>query len=281
MQKLWAVALFAAVATNLSGGQSPAPVPSSTAQPERVKVFPVAPGVTAPVLLPLDLPPFPSTKCKKKMDGLVELSVIVDAAGRPRNLMFIHPLGTDLDKFALQIANQDRFTPGTSDGAPVAVVQSIEVKMQSCIDENKDSTGKKIYSLRLRSAPSQKLASLPQPPREAVLTSDKYRPDYSGNASGSYRVGGSVTAPVVLFEPEAEFTDAARKAKYQGACLISLVVDRNGMPQNLQVKKALDYGLSEKALEAVSHYRFKPAMKDGEHVPVTLYIEVSFRLYDR
>jgi hypothetical protein len=43
--------------------------------------------------------------------------------------------------------------------------------------------------------------------------------------------------------------------------------------------KPLGYGLSEKAIEAVSRYRFKPAMKNGEPVPVMVNVEVNFRLY--
>jgi protein TonB len=39
--------------------------------------------------------------------------------------------------------------------------------------------------------------------------------------------------------------------------------------------------LSEKAIEAVSRYRFKPAMKDGKPVPVMVNVEVNFRFYPR
>jgi protein TonB len=38
-------------------------------------------------------------------------------------------------------------------------------------------------------------------------------------------------------------------------------------------------GLDEKAIEAVNQYRFKPAMKDGEPVPVRITVEVNFRLF--
>ncbi len=93
-------------------------------------------------------------------------------------------------------------------------------------------------------------------------------------------MGGGVSALVALNQVEAEFSDEARRAKYQGVCLISLIVDANGNPQNPRVIRALGMGLDEKALEAVRKYKFKPAMKaDGTRVPVMITVEVNFRLY--
>lgn len=97
---------------------------------------------------------------------------------------------------------------------------------------------------------------------------------------GVYRVGGSISAPVPLNNIEAGFTDEARRAKYQGICVIQMVVDANGIPQNPRVISGLKYGLNEKAIEAVRKYRFSPAMKDGKTpVPVMITVDVNFRLY--
>lgn len=108
-----------------------------------------------------------------------------------------------------------------------------------------------------------------------------YGPGYGGNVGGGlYRIGGGVSAPVVIRSVEAEFSDEARRAKYQGVCLISLIVDAQGNPQNIRVARALGMGLDEKAIEAIRQYKFKPAMKDGKTpVPVPITIEVDFRLY--
>jgi TonB family protein len=108
-----------------------------------------------------------------------------------------------------------------------------------------------------------------------------YGPGYGGNAGGGlYQIGGRISAPVVIHSVEAEFSDEARRAKYQGVCLISLIVDAQGNPQNIRIARALGMGLDEKAIEAIRQYKFKPAMKDGRTpVPVMITIEVDFRLY--
>lgn len=126
----------------------------------------------------------------------------------------------------------------------------------------------------------QKFAPLPQPPEEAVLTAVNSNLNESDSAIvHDFRVGSGVSAPVLLNYVQAEFSDDARRAKYEGVCMISLVIDVHGMPQNVQVVKPLEYGLSEKAIEAVNKYRFRPAMKDGAPVPAKIGVEVNFMLY--
>jgi len=108
-----------------------------------------------------------------------------------------------------------------------------------------------------------------------------YGPGSGWNTGGGLaQVGGRVSAPVPLFQPEAEFSDEARRAKYQGVCLVGLIVDAQGNPQNVHIVRALGMGLDEKAMEAVRKYKFKPAMRDGKTpVPVYVNVEVNFRLY--
>jgi periplasmic protein TonB len=100
-----------------------------------------------------------------------------------------------------------------------------------------------------------------------------------GYGGGLYHVGGGVSAPQLVFAPDPEFSDEARRAKYQGVCVVSLVVDAQGNPQRVQVVRHLGMGLDEKAVEAVKQYRFKPATLQGKPVPVEVNIEVNFRIY--
>ncbi len=112
-------------------------------------------------------------------------------------------------------------------------------------------------------------------------TGGGYGPGYGGGVGGGvYRVGGGISKPIVLFAPEAEFSDEARRAKYSGICVIEMIVDAQGNPQNAHVIRPLGMGLDEKALEAVRKYKFKPALKDGKTpVAVMVTVEVNFRLY--
>jgi periplasmic protein TonB len=101
-----------------------------------------------------------------------------------------------------------------------------------------------------------------------------------GSDAGVYIAGlGGVTVPVPIFTPEAEFSDEARRQKYQGICLVAIIVDAHGVPQNIHVVRHLGMGLDEKAMEAIRKYRFKPATKDGKPVAAAITVEVDFRLF--
>ena len=99
-----------------------------------------------------------------------------------------------------------------------------------------------------------------------------------GFGGGVFRVGGGVTAPVPLYRPEPEYSEEARKAKYQGTVVLYVEVDTNGRPRNLKVMRSLGLGLDEKAMEAVEKWKFRPGYKDGKPVVVAATVEVNFRL---
>src|SRR5580700_5877134 len=52
-----------------------------------------------------------------------------------------------------------------------------------------------------------------------------------GYGGGAYRVGGGVSAPKVVYDPDPEYSEEARKAKYQGTVVLWLVVAPDGHPQ--------------------------------------------------
>jgi len=100
-----------------------------------------------------------------------------------------------------------------------------------------------------------------------------------GYGGGAYRVGGGVSAPRALYAPDPEYSEEARKAKYQGTVVLWLVVGADGRPQQIRIQRSLGMGLDEKAIEAVRQWKFEPAKLNGQSVPVQINVEVNFRLY--
>lgn len=93
---------------------------------------------------------------------------------------------------------------------------------------------------------------------------------------------GSVaaSAPVGIYEPNPEYTDAARKARFQGTCVLSVVIGSDGRVSDPKVVQPLGLGLDQKAVQAVLKWRFQPARdKHGKPIAVVAQIEVNFHLY--
>ena len=105
-------------------------------------------------------------------------------------------------------------------------------------------------------------------------------PGYGGGLGGGiYRVGSGVTAPRVIYDPDPQYSEEARKAKVQGVVVLAIVVGRDGRAHDPRVARSLGMGLDEKAMEAVKSWKFEPALKDGHPVAVLVNVEVNFRLF--
>lgn len=101
-----------------------------------------------------------------------------------------------------------------------------------------------------------------------------------GYGGGMFRPGvDGVSAPILIYKLEPEFSPEARQAKHQGTVVLSLVVGADGRTRAIHVARSLGMGLDEKAIEAVRQWRFEPGMKDGKPVAVAVSVEVNFRLF--
>jgi TonB family protein len=78
----------------------------------------------------------------------------------------------------------------------------------------------------------------------------------------------------VIYRVEPEYTADAREKKIEGSVVLTLTIDHEGQPQNIQVKRSLYPSLDQSAIEAARKMRFEPAMKDGQ--PVSMFISVEF-----
>jgi len=95
----------------------------------------------------------------------------------------------------------------------------------------------------------------------------------------TYQIGeNGVTTPKLLYKIEPRYTQDARDAHIEGTVAIGLEIDNAGLPQNVYVKRDLDPGLDQRAVEAIRQWRFAPGRKDGKPVRVAATVEVNFRL---
>ena len=107
---------------------------------------------------------------------------------------------------------------------------------------------------------------------------DRTGAGFGGEDVGIFNVGGGIGRPEVISKVDPEYSEEARKAKYSGAVMLSIVVSTDGRATDIKVVKSLGMGLDEKAVEAVQRWRFRPGTYKGAPVRVRAQVEVNFRL---
>lgn len=106
-------------------------------------------------------------------------------------------------------------------------------------------------------------------------------PGFAPLMAGAVRpIDPGVEMPRVVNEVKPSYTREARAALLQGRTLVEAVVLPEGRvgPARLLVGFKEDFGLHEQSILAIRRWRFKPGMRDGQPVPVTVLIEMSFTL---
>jgi TonB family protein len=102
-------------------------------------------------------------------------------------------------------------------------------------------------------------------------------------ATGEPRVdqsAGPVTPPRLLRQVQPTYTDEARRMRIAGAVLVQGVVGTDGAFHDLRIVRSLDpmYGLDNEALKAAAQWQFAPGTRNGQPVPVTISVELTFTL---
>jgi protein TonB len=103
----------------------------------------------------------------------------------------------------------------------------------------------------------------------------------AGTGGGAFRAGvNGVGSPQCIYCPQPEYSDEARKAKYQGTVLLDVTVTADGRVLNPVVIKGPGLGLEEKALAQVKNWKMRAALgPGGKPVACRVQIEVTFHLY--
>lgn len=99
-----------------------------------------------------------------------------------------------------------------------------------------------------------------------------------GTGGGPYRPGSGVTAPRLLREVRADYSDQARRAHVEGEVELEIVVRSNGTVGDIKVLRGLGGGLNERAIDAVRQWRFSPSRMRGTPVDVIVQVAVEFKL---
>ena len=192
------------------------------------------------------LPKYPKQARKLNLQGDVSLILHVNEEGKVSE-SFVLGGPAELIRTVTDEVKKWSYVPYEVDGHPVPVTTKILVRFS--LPENR----------------SAQVAVAFEVPKDPLL-------------GPIYKVGLGVTPPKPRQTPDPEYSKQARKDKFQGQCVLGVIIGPDGRTYNIKVTRPLGEGLDEKAIEAVQKWRFEPARKDGKPVAVAITIQVEFHL---
>jgi TonB family protein len=242
-----------------------------------VKVYNVGAGVSAPELLPFKIGFAPDANCKTKVGGTVVLSFVVDSQGVAHDLGFQTAAANDMDGIAHKLIEAERFKPGMRNGTPVAVSAQAELRMQGCSEQIRSADGKTHSKTKLTAQPVQHISPFLLDAGDLDYALAGTPGEVNGKTLEKSGKRYGVDPPVATKTVAAVYSAEARAKKLNAIVVAKIVVDPLGIPRCARVISPTGYGLDEQAVKAVRQFRFKPAMKRGVAVPVTITAEVVFQ----
>ncbi len=102
--------------------------------------------------------------------------------------------------------------------------------------------------------------------------------DLAGKPGLSGRFGTPTKPAELIYRVDPEFSEEARKARFQGMVVLMIEIGVDGRAHNPKVVESPGMGLDQKAMEAVLQWRFKPARRGAGAVSSTARVEVHFHL---
>lgn len=152
-----------------------------------------------------------------------------------------------------------------------------------------------IVSVSLVENESQtKQASRPRPKPSGSSTNSQTKaaaaeienelPPSTGESSeaGSDLAGGNVSVkPRVLKSFKPAYPQEAKAARIEGPVKLSVLINTDGLVQEVKVLEGPGHGLNETAQEALKKFVFSPAEKEGVKVAARIVFVYRFRLESR
>ncbi len=230
------------------------------AAPQHVQV---TQRVAQGLLLTKVFPVYPPIARQARIEGTVVLKAVISKEGSIEELTPVsgHPM---LVQAAIDAVKQWKYKPYLVNSEPVEVDTEIQVNFTLSPTDSPPS---------VNAAPDAQMSEVAGP---------SPKPEESAGPGGKplYHQGEGASDPKLISQVDPEYSEKARKARLQGLVALSIIVEPDGTPSNIQVSRSLGRDLDVKAIEAVKKWRFQPSMKDGHPVrygPVE--IDVNFHLY--
>ncbi len=88
----------------------------------------------------------------------------------------------------------------------------------------------------------------------------------------------ALTAPVAMTKVDPAYPPDVLRDHVEGTVTLYAIIRTDGVVDDIRVLDSLDSRLDQNAVEALSHWRFRPGMKNGQFVAVEAVVQIPFRM---
>ena len=217
-------------------------------------------------------PVYPPNAKSAGIQGLVLLDAVIDTDGSPKSLRVVSSgIDPDLARAAVDAVKQWHWQPAISNGAPVESETSVTVNFRTV-------TG----GVRGGVEAARPLQQVPDmtPPEAHVGTGIGI--GIGGGVSADtpppaqrIRVGGNIQQTMLVSQVKPIYPQEAKDARIQGVVVLEATIAKEGNVQQIKVVSG-NPALQQAAIDAVSQWKYKPTLLNGQPVEVVTTITVNF-----
>ncbi len=217
--------------------------------PDKDGIYYAGPEIAAPVLESTVSVPYPATGSFKDVQGMTVLAMVIGADGTPAHIQVLHKHGDAYDQASIDAVKQSKFEPGKLAGKPVSVWIDVRIVF---------------HSDHSQAVPQVLIAERDLPPPDPSKFEDKHHKPLS------------YTPPFPIHTVDADFADPFAVHPFVQIAVVDVLVGVDGMPKEVNIRRGLGFGMDQKAVAAVQHYRFLPATSKGKPIEARREIQVPF-----
>jgi TonB family protein len=217
--------------------------------PDQFGVYYAGPEVAAPRLLHTALAGYPTGVLRKDVQGMTVMAMVIGADGVPAHIQVLRSHGDLFDQSALAAVQRSTFGPGKLAGKPVPVWIDVRVVFRANHSE---------------AIPEVLITERDLPAPDAAQFEDRHNHPLLS------------TEPYSIHTVDADFANPFVLHPFVQVAVVTVLIGADGLPKTVQIRRGLGFGLDQKAVAAVEHYRFVPATKNGRPIAVTRDISVNF-----
>ena len=207
-------------------------------------------------------PKYPTHALRAGTAATVELRATVDPTGRTKDLAIVKG-DAEFVRAAVEAVRRWHFVAITMQGQAVETIYKVRIRFNPLLREV-------LSDIELESPGAASLIS----PELLQAHGETWggEPIFRSSDAG-------LVKPRIIYQVDPEFSERARKAQESGDVTVSLLVGVDGIPRDIRVACSSAPDLSEKAVEAVTKWRFAPGTREGKPVVVEIAVGVEFHLY--